>query len=134
MSKPYDPEKFLIGQRDVDGDDDDGDLMMRGGYSAYELIDEKYIKDIGIQGGGSAAIVFPDSLKEKLKELQVPLGLVTRFTPNRINLVKQSGGDIIDADLYNKLETAVIIERSDRGTRKTSGIDAKRVVTRKQRQ
>ncbi len=140
MIKPYNPEKILIEKDETeDGDKIEGGNKIEGGtknhenesesegglragYSAYDLIDEKPISTDYIGGG----IIYPDSLKEKLKELQVPLGLVTRFTPNRINLIKQNGGDnMLDNDLFNKLEREIFVENTGGKTRKNKDTEEK---------
>jgi hypothetical protein len=121
MSKPYNPEKILIERDDeeIEGggnnQEDKDEEVFRAGYSAYDLIDEKPLSNDFIGGG----IIYPDSLKEKLKELQVPLGLVTRFTPNRISLIKQNGGtEMLDNSIFNKLEKEIFVENTGSRTRK----------------
>lgn len=133
MSKPYNPEKILIekdedNKEEIEGggknpeEKDEEKNIIRAGYSAYDLIDEKPLSNNFIGGG----IIYPDSLKEKLKELQVPLGLVTRFTPNRISLIKQNGGtEMLDNSIFNKLEKEIFVENTGGKTRKNKDEEEK---------
>jgi hypothetical protein len=143
MIKPYNPEKILIEKDETeDGDkieggsnnhENDSDLEggLRAGYSAYDLIDEKPVSSEYIGGG----IIYPDALKEKLKELQVPLGLVTRFTPNRINLIKQNGGtEMLDNSIFDKLEKEIFMENTGGKTRKNKDLEPLKKTQRNKKQ
>lgn len=62
-----------------DGTEQKEDLI-KGGYSAYELLKvlEQEKRPNIITGGGVSDLVVPDGLKERIKDLHIPVGLVTK--------------------------------------------------------
>lgn len=95
MTHLYNPEhietRFISDEEKYDA---------KGGYSAAKLLENN---SFIIKGGGGAA-----SLMERLKNLYIPLGLVSRRYPPKIHhSVEKSEDKCLDPTIFKELETLI---------------------------
>jgi hypothetical protein len=104
------------------GEDHDG--TAQGGYNAERILDlfQEPTTDpntIVLEGGGHEPI-FPDSLRELLKDLYVPIGLFTQIKPCTTRSYAHDGTCITDG-AFNELDKITSVAYKLGGTRKTVG-------------
>lgn len=88
---------------------------MKGGYSAAKLLEHD--KDRDTMFGGSATGK-NDSLLERIRDLHVPLGLVSRRYPSCAKRGDERDADTwLPTDIFEKLETMIFKSKS-KDTRK----------------
>jgi hypothetical protein len=87
----------------------------KGGYLATKLLDNYYANsDNTIVGGGNR-----NSLMEKIQDLYIPLGLVSRrYSANRCNNTNDECNGCLDSHIYEELEAMVFNKKKNTDTRK----------------
>jgi len=102
---------------------DDEEPLYQGGYSAERIIDlfkSPQQDTIILEGGGEHEPVFPDSLRELLKDLYVPIGLFTQIKPCSTRSYEHDGTCITEG-AFNELNKLTSVIYKIGGTRKTVG-------------
>ena len=92
------------------------DTEQKGGYLASRLLDNYYANsDNTIVGGGNK-----NSLIEKLQDLYVPLGLVSRryYVNSCDGATNDEYKGCLDSHVYEELEAMVFNKKKNTGTRK----------------
>jgi hypothetical protein len=108
----------------------------KAGYSAAKLLENVSNRNYDAMYGGDDGHVHPkgqthESLLERIKDLQVPIGLVSRRYVPSGKCEETDYVTVLDKHIFDNLET-MIFKRSSKDTRKNLGTkDSKR--TRKNR-
>lgn len=90
---------------------------MKGGYSAAKLLEHDKDRDT-MMGGSPAGTHKNDSLLERIRDLHVPLGLVSRRYPPCAKRGDERDADTwLPTDIFEKLETMIFKSKS-KDTRK----------------
>ena len=93
------------------------DMEMKGGYSATKLLERDKERDT-IFGGSAAGTHKNESLMERIRDLHVPLGLVSRRYPPCAKRGDERDADTwLPTDIFDKLETMIFKSKS-KDTRK----------------
>ena len=80
----------------------------KGGYSVAKLLEQRGGQMGGSVGGGSS-----ESLMSRIKDLYIPVGLVTRHYPNPIQRRKEmTNGKCISDDIMTELENLIYKNKS----------------------
>lgn len=123
----------LLDVKEHDDYEDKDERIYQGGYNAdkiMQLLDGGTgTATIVLDGGGDNAPYYPDSLKELLKDLYVPIGLFTQIKPCSSRSYEHNGKCITDA-MFNELDNLTSIVYKSACTRKQS-IESKPRKTRK---
>jgi hypothetical protein len=95
------------------------DMEMKGGYSATKLLERDKERDKDTMMGGSPAGTHKnESLMERIRDLHVPLGLVSRRYPPCAKRGDERDADTwLPTDIFDKLETMIFKSKS-KDTRK----------------
>jgi hypothetical protein len=121
----------LLDVKEHDDYVDKDERLYQGGYNANKIMQllDGGSATIVLDGGGSNTPYYPDSLKELIKDLYVPIGLFTQIKPCSSRSYEHNGKCITDA-MFNELNNLTSIVYKTASTRKQS-IDAKPRKTRK---
>jgi hypothetical protein len=93
------------------------DYEMKGGYSATKLLERNSDKNKDTMFGGSP-VGKNESLLERIRDLHVPLGLVSRRYPPCAKRGEERDADTwLPTDIFDKLETMIFKSKS-KDTRK----------------
>lgn len=121
----YSVDNIIVGSGDYDETNSEGeDKLIKGGYSAYELLKtiENDYKPSLIEGGGidTNSIAVSDGLKEKLKDLHIPVGLVTKhYRPIVGGYYTHDVDTPIAKNIIESLESQVFVSKHSNGGSKT---------------
>ncbi len=137
----YSVDNIIVGSGDYDETNSeekaDEEKLIKGGYSAYELLKtiENEYKPSLIEGGGIDinSLAVSDALKEMLKDLHIPVGLVTKhYRPIVGGHYTHDVDTPIAKNIIESLESQVFVSKhSNGGTRKNENVNNSAKKTRK---
>jgi hypothetical protein len=102
----------------------------KAGYSAAKLLENVSNRNYDAMYGGSRDVQTHDSLLERIKDLQVPIGLVSRRYVPSGKCEETDYVTVLDKHIFDNLET-MIFKKSSKDTRKN--LSTKDNKTRKNR-
>lgn len=140
----YSVNNIIVGSGDYDeaeAEVEGEEKLIKGGYSAYELLKtiENEYKPSLIEGGGidTNSLVVSDGLKEMLKDLHIPVGLVTKhYRPIVGGHYTHDVDTPIAKNIIESLESQVFVSKHSNGgssekTRKNDNVISDAKKTRK---
>jgi hypothetical protein len=110
------------------------DIEMKGGYSAVKLLENRRTPEQDTMFGGAAGTAGTlgknESLLERIRDLHVPLGLVSRRYPPSGKRGDESDADTwLPTDIFDKLESLIFKSKSkDTRKRMVAGKSAQRTL------
>ena len=102
------------------------EMEMKGGYSAVKLLEHDKSNDTMM---GGSPFGKNESLMERIRDLHVPLGLVSRRYPPSGKRGDESDADTwLPTDIFDKLETMIFKSKSKDTRKKMVGKPAQRTL------